>query len=110
MSGGHWEYNQYRFTKVVEDLERLIERNGKLKTSEEMKDERWNDPDWYEKYPKEKYHYKYPDEVIEKFKIGLEFIQKAQIYMHRIDWLLSGDDGNDSFLRRLEEDLNKLKR
>ena len=25
-----------------------------------------------------------------------------------MDWLLSGDDGEDSFLRRIDEDLKKL--
>jgi hypothetical protein len=28
--------------------------------------------------------------------------------MQRIDWLWSGDDGNESFLRRLKDDLQKL--
>ena len=28
--------------------------------------------------------------------------------MQRMDWLISGDDGEESFLRRIEEDLEKL--
>jgi hypothetical protein len=32
----------------------------------------------------------------------------AQIYAQRIDWLISGDDGEDSFRERLKEDLEKL--
>jgi hypothetical protein len=32
----------------------------------------------------------------------------AQVYAHRVDWLLSGDDGEESFLRRLAEDLKNL--
>lgn len=32
----------------------------------------------------------------------------ADIY-ERIDYLLSGDDGEQSFLERLEEELNELK-
>jgi len=38
----------------------------------------------------------------------LDLLRKAEIYAQRIDWLVSGDDGNDTFLKRLEEDLNKL--
>jgi hypothetical protein len=49
--------------------------------------------------------YKYPDEVIEKFKEGVEIIRKAQIYAHRIDWLLSADDGEKEFLIKLDKDL-----
>jgi hypothetical protein len=47
--------------------------------------------------------------VIEKFKEGLEILRKAEIYAQRIDWLISGDDGEESFLERLKEDLGKLK-
>ena len=107
MSGGHWNYIQYRFTDVAEDIKNLVEKNGKEKTQEELKDD-YISSDWYEKYPEDKFHHKYPDEVIEEFKKGAEIIAKAQIYMQRIDWLLSGDDGEDSFLKRLKEDLEKL--
>ena len=106
MSGGHWEYIQYRFTDIAEDIDKLIEKNGQPKTEEELKENSWHDDDWYEKYPEENFHYKYPDEVIEEFKNGAEVIRKAQIYMQRIDWLLSGDDGEESFIRRLKEDLD----
>ena len=40
---------------------------------------------------------------------GLKIIRKAYIYAQRIDWLLSGDDGEESFHERLEEELNELK-
>jgi hypothetical protein len=35
-------------------------------------------------------------------------IKIAQIYMQRMDWLISGDDGEESFLRRIDEDLKQL--
>ena len=109
MSGGAFEYSQYKIGYIADEVEQLIKKNGKEKTKEEMKDEGWRDPDWYEKYPEDKFHYKYPDEVIEKFKEGLEILRKAEIYAQRIDWLISGDDGEESFLERLNEDLGKLK-
>lgn len=109
MSGGAFEYGQYKIGYIADEVEQLIRKNGKEKTKEEMKDEGWRDPDWYEKYPEDKFHYKYPDEVIEKFKEGLEILRKAEIYAQRIDWLISGDDGEESFLERLKEDLGKLK-
>ena len=110
MSGGHWDYLQYRFTDVVEDIQNIVERNGKEKTREELKNESWIgiDPEWYEKYPEDKFHHKYPDEVIKEFNKGAEIIKQAQVYMQRIDWLLSGDDGEESFIERLKEDLEKL--
>jgi hypothetical protein len=108
MSGGAFDYNQYKIGYIADEVEELIRKNGKEKTKEEMKDEGWRDPDWYEKYPEDKFHYKYPDEVIEQFKDAVEILRKAEIYAHRIDWLISGDDGNETFLERLQEDLSKL--
>lgn len=107
MSGGRYDYRQYGFTDVIDDLKSLIEKNGKPKTKEEMKYE-FNDPEWYEKYPEDKLHYNYPENVIEEFKKAVDLISRAQVYMHRVDWLLSGDDGDESFIKRLEEDLKKL--
>ena len=107
MSGGHWEYLQYRLEDVSDDLLKLVEKNGQPKSAEEIKEERLND-EWYEKYPEEKYHYKYPDEVIEEFKKGAVAIKLAQTYMQRLDWLLSGDDGEESFLERLKDEIEKL--
>jgi hypothetical protein len=108
MSGGHWDYMQYRFTDVADDIDKLIEQNGQPKTEEELKEDRWSDDEWYVKYPEDKFHHKYSDEVIEQFKISSMMIKKAQLYMHRMDWLLSGDDGAESFLRRINEELKEL--
>jgi hypothetical protein len=107
MSGGHFDYDQYKIGYMADSIEKLIEKNGRKKTMEELKDENWRDPEWYEKYPEDLCHYKYPDEVIEEFKKGVELLKLAQIYAHRIDWLISGDDGNESFLKRLKEELKQ---
>ncbi len=107
MSGGHWEYLQYRFTDVADDIRKLIDQNGKEKTQDELKYS-YVSEEWLEKYPGDRFHYKYSDEMLEKFREGLKHIEIAQIYMQRLDWLLSGDDGDESFMSRLDEDLKKL--
>lgn len=109
MSGGHWDYLQHRLADVVDNIDEIIEKNGKEKTEEEMEAEPWIGPDWYEKYPKYRFHYKYPDEIIEEFKRASRVIAEAEVYMKRIDWRLSGDDGDESFLVRLKHDLQQLK-
>jgi hypothetical protein len=108
MSGGHFNYDQYKIGYIADSIEQEIERNGREKTREEMKAEGWKDPNWYERYPEDKFHYEYPPEVIEQFKIAVRKLREAQVYAHRVDWLLSADDGEESFLRRLKEDLSKL--
>jgi len=50
----------------------------------------------------------HPDEIIEKFKEAVDILRKAEVYAQRIDWYLSGDDGDETFIKRLKEDLEKL--
>ena len=54
--------------------------------------------------------YKYSKETIKEFKKGLNILRKAYVYAKRIDWLLSGDNGEESFHKRLKEDLDNLKK
>ena len=111
MSGGAFSYDQYKIGYIADDIEKVIERNGRKKTKEELKEESswlYQPHDWYKQYPEELYYYKYPDEVIEKFKEAVKILRQAEVYAQRVDWLLSSDDGEESFLKRLEEDLKKL--
>ena len=52
--------------------------------------------------------YEFDTAVIDNFIAGLEHIKKAKIYLQRIDWLISGDDGEQSFLERLHDELSVL--
>lgn len=44
----------------------------------------------------------------ERFREAISTLMKASVYAHRIEWLFSGDDDEESFHRGLEEGLNKL--
>lgn len=88
MSGGRFDYLQYRFTEIVDVIEqKIIDNNAEPRPK-----------DWFEPN-------NFREETIAEFKKGIEYIKKAQIYVQRIDWLLSGDDGEESFLKRLKEEL-----
>jgi hypothetical protein len=107
MSGGAFDYNQYKIGYIADQIEDTVFNNGREKTREEIKND-WHNDEWYEKYPEDLFHYKYPDEIIEKMKEAVKALKIAQVYAQRVDWLLSGDDGEESFLSRLEEDLKKI--
>jgi hypothetical protein len=77
MSGGTFDYQQYRIRDIADRVEQEIAKSGKPKTKEELKDESWRGDDWYVKYPEDLNHYKYPDEVIAEFKKGYELLRKA---------------------------------
>jgi hypothetical protein len=51
----------------------------------------------------------YNPETIEKFKLAVDSLRIAATMAQRIDWLVSGDDGEESFHRRWDEELEKLK-
>lgn len=108
MSGGAFDYNQHKITDIAEQIEQTVINNGREKTREEIKND-WHNQEWYEKYPEDNFHYKYPDAVIERMKEAVQALKIAQIYAQRVDWLLSGDDGEESFLTRLDKELENLK-
>lgn len=109
MSGGAFDYDNYRINGIIERIEHEIEKSGRKKTDRELKDYSYgNTKEYYEKYPDELYHYKYSDEVITEFKNAVDILKKAYVYSNRVDYLLSGDDGEESFKERLKNDLDKL--
>jgi hypothetical protein len=93
MSGGHFDYDQYRIGHIAAEIEHEIFHN--LSTE---KDE----------FGFSKGNF-YTDATIAEFKNALTILRQAEVYAQRIDWLLSGDDGEDTFHRRLKADLEKLK-
>ena len=64
----------------------------------------------YEEYKDGNYYPEYSDETIKEFENAIDILNKASVYVHRIDWFLSGDDGEESFHLRLKEELDKLKK
>ena len=109
MSGGRFEYREYVINDIAGYVKHEISKSGQPKSEREIKEsKRWMGDDHYEKYPEELNHYQYPDEVINEFKKGYEILRKAAIYAKRIDYLLSGDDGDESFIQRLTNEMKNL--
>lgn len=87
MSGGHFNYSQYHISTIKETIESLIYR---AKSGE-----------------KDEYGivYKLSDQTIEEFERALVWLELAYIYTQRIDWFISGDDGEETFHERLQEEV-----
>ena len=79
MSGGRFNNVQYQLSDVIENIEQEI-----IESLE------------------------FSDETITEFKNAIDHIKKAQIYMQRIDWFLSGDDSEEVFHTRLKYDLRNI--
>ena len=99
MSGGHFDYKQYELEYIADSIETIIAKSGKPKMPEDMYS--WDEEGSL--YPT------YSPKEIQKFQEAVVAIRIARVYAHRVDWLVSGDDGEESFLRRLEEDLKEVR-
>ena len=100
MSGGHFEYKQYHVHELAEEIDRLIAKVHK--TREDVKDTPDDpcDPNYcWEK------HYLYSDETLEKFAEARDTLIRASKMVQRVDWLVSGDDGEESFHARWAEEV-----
>jgi len=100
MSGGHFNYNQYKILNIAEELELYIQKCER----KEKKD--WGYEDENGKYIP--YVYEKPEEVLNEFRKAVKVLREAYVYANRIDWLLSGDDGDETFLIRLKKELSEL--
>jgi hypothetical protein len=79
MSGGHWDYIQERMMHITVDIPMYVRRNG------------IDDP-----------------EVVRRLNEAVRAVRVAAMYVERVDWLISGDDSEESFLRRVREDLARV--
>lgn len=114
MSGGRFDYAQYRITDIYTSIENYM--GGHELDEDEVREyinDRWVE-DEEKDYIRKHHHtipnpYGYTKETLAEFRKAVEILKQAEVYAQRIDWLLSGDDGEESFHKRLKEDLTKLK-
>ncbi len=102
MSGGKFAYEQYKIRQIWQDIQEELDKQG-----QEKQVEFWL-KGYYEKYPEARFEEVYREDIQRIFKDGIEALKKAEVYAQRIDWFLSGDDGEDSLVSRLKSDLDKL--
>ena len=81
MSGGHFDYQQFRMEDLAEEIREISKE-----------------------YPTD-----FSEQTLDKFAEACHVVRLAAAMIHRIDWLVSGDDGEDSFHRRWAEDVEPLR-
>ena len=92
MSGGHFNYKQDSLLDMVDDVRFAILINeGKERMS-----------------GGNNIGNRFSPETINEFEKAVKALKLAYVYAQRIDWLLSGDDGEDSFHKRLQTQLKEL--
>ena len=92
MSGGHFDYGQDTIREIADEIQKVIDTNNDTT------------PDQFG-YPRGR---QYSPEVIAKLNEAVKHLHIAYVYTQRVDWLLSDDDGEESFLKHLEEELKEV--
>ncbi len=99
MSGGHFEYKQYHVHELAEEIDRLIARVYKNREDNKNSTDDPQHPDYnWDRC------YDYSDETLAKFVEARDALIKASKMVQRVDWLVSGDDGEEAFHRRWTEE------
>ena len=91
MSGGTFDYSQYRIIDIIETIQSHINSQG------EKIDYEYGDK-----------HQIFEPDVLKRLQDAIECLKKAYVYAQRIDRFLAGNDGDETFIRRLNEELNEL--
>lgn len=83
MSGGAFDYAQYTMGNIASQIEEML-----------ASDSYFCSP--------------ISDETRAKFKETIVMLKKSEAMVQRIDWFVSGDDGEETFHRRWAEELSKI--
>jgi hypothetical protein len=84
MSGGYFDYQQYRLHDMADSIREVLNERPEP-----------GDPKWSE-------------HTRQVFKLAIKSLLFAELYVQRIDWLLSGDDSEETFHRRLNRELKEM--
>lgn len=106
MSGGAFDYRQRYIEDIADEIEQEIIEAGR-----EIPQEIWAKNHWYASSfdDSDRTYPTYERKTIDIMKRAVYVLRMAYIYAKRIDWMLSGDDSEESWVKRLEEDLKDLK-
>jgi hypothetical protein len=87
MSGGHFDYKQSSLYDIASQIDEIIASNDSTELN---------------RYGQE-IGYHFPPDIIAKFDETRKTLRFAAAMAQRVDWLLSGDDGEESFRSRWED-------
>ena len=92
MSGGHFDYAQFRFKDVKEQIEELVKNNDNKELNE------WGVP----------FGRNYPVGVISTFQKTASLLEMVGILVNAIDHLVCGDYGVETFRERCTKEVTDL--
>lgn len=114
MSGGSLNYVSGYINEAADEIERRINGEEVDECDIESLIREYDLDETEAKYVREHHHtmpnpFYYSPSTLDQMKTALHHLKVASIYAHRLEWLFSGDDGEETFHECLREDLDKLK-
>jgi len=90
MSGGAFNYEQYKISRIADTIENIIESNSRV----------------IKGLFDDVVPYHYSIETLNKMKIALATLRRAERMATHIDYLISGDYDEEIFYNQWEKDLS----
>ena len=105
MSGGHWDNQQWHIDNIADGIEQEVIMSGKP-----IPRQRWEywQMEHFKEHPEDAVNYAYPESTLRRMEEAVYALRRASIYAQRTDYLLSGDDDEESFEERLKKELAEL--
>lgn len=94
MSGGHFDYKEFWLGEIADSVEDLIKSN----------DDTTLDDFGYERGRF------YSHKTLQHFQEAVNMLRTAYVYIKAIDYLVSCDDGEDTFLDKIEDFLDNVEK
>ena len=105
MSGGHFDNKQWHIENIADQIEQEVILSGKP-----IPKQKWSyyERQEYEETHKQPMNYAFPEPILRRMEEAVYALRRAAIYAQRTDYLICGDDGEESFERKLKEKLAEL--
>lgn len=90
MSGGHFDYQEYGINEIIEEIDRLIDKNQIITSGGYVDD----------------INFDFSLKTIIRFKQASHCLKQAQKMVRRIDYLVCGDDSEETFDKKWDEEID----
>ena len=101
MSGGTFDGKQYIIDEIAYDITEELDRQGKPKPKKEL----FSSNEYYERHPEECFYITHREDVQKAMMDAVKALRIAAVYAQRVDYYLAEDDSEDSFISRLQDEL-----
>ena len=95
MSGGFFDYQQHRLEDMANEIDKLIARNGAPIEHVDDFEPRWSPT----------HHDSFPPDILARFRETARELRRVGDMLQRVDWLMSGDDSEDTFRQRWSKEV-----